>query len=44
MPGLVWWGMMRSVGRWNAGWWRFASCDEAGGRLKELGFVERDEL
>jgi hypothetical protein len=41
MPGLVWWVMLRTAGRWNKGWWRFSACDE-GGRLKKLEFLGED--
>jgi hypothetical protein len=30
IPAPVWWMVMRSVAKWNKGWWRFASADEHG--------------
>ncbi|KAL2067127.1 hypothetical protein VTL71DRAFT_1551 [Oculimacula yallundae] len=35
MPVVVRWLIPRTVGKWNASWWRWASCDESG-RLREL--------
>ena len=35
MPAAARWGLLRTLGRWHAGWWRFASCDESG-RLQKL--------
>jgi hypothetical protein len=30
IPAPVWWMIMRSVAKWNKGWWRFASANEMG--------------
>ncbi|KAH7403542.1 hypothetical protein BKA64DRAFT_453976 [Cadophora sp. MPI-SDFR-AT-0126] len=35
MPWIAKWLIMKTVGRWNAGWWKWASCDESG-RLRDL--------
>ena len=30
IPATARWGVMKTLGRWHAAWWRFASCDESG--------------
>lgn len=35
LPALALWLIPRTVGWWNKGWWRWASCDE-NGRLRAL--------
>ncbi|KAG4441208.1 hypothetical protein IFR05_003326 [Cadophora sp. M221] len=42
MPALVRWLIPKTVGRWNAAWWKWASCDESG-RLKALEGLGGDE-
>lgn len=35
IPGPVRWSILKTLGRWHVGWWRFASCDESG-RMQQL--------
>jgi len=40
IPALVNWVFFNAIAWWNAGWWRFGSCDASGKRRQLLALRE----